>query len=180
MCRTSKGLVLASLLLGIVMVPAHAAEREDVRKVINLVSSVKMPYPENLPRSRAKTERVWLERGGTTTGCIRLEDRRWCYEHIPPDGNRAEMLRIRNEPSRGVFVGALFYYIVDFDLEGLVDVGSTTRIDSLESRESRRPTPIANVIQFFHRSTKRGERSVDEYQKMYDEGIQIALKYFGE
>ena len=178
MREKSKCLVLAGLLLlGSAMSPAHAAEREDVRKVINLVSSVKMPYPENLPRNRARTERVWLERGGTTTGCIRLEDRRWCYEHIAPDGNRAEMLRIRNEPSRGVFIGALFHYIVDFDLEGLVDVGSTTRIEALEAR---RPTPIANVTQFFHRSTKRGEQFVGDYQKMYDEGIQVALKYFGE
>ncbi len=157
--------------------PAYAAVREDVRKVINLVTAVKMPYPENLSRNRAKTERVWLERGGTTTGCIVVEDRRWCYEHIPPEGNRAEMLRIRNEPSRGVYIGAMYYYIVDFDLEGLVDVGSTTRIDQLD----RRPrTPTAEVIQFFHRSTSRGEESQEEYQKMYDEGIQIALKYFGE
>jgi len=177
MCEQFTRLVLATLLLGIAMPSAWAAEREDVRKVINLVSSVKMPYPESLARNRAKTERVWLERGGTTTGCIRLEDRRWCYEHIPPDGNRAEMLRIRNEPSRGVFIGALFHYIVDYDLEGLVDVGSTTRI---EAAEGKRPPPIANVIQFFHRSTKRGEGSVGEYQQMYDEGIQIALKYFGE
>ena len=43
---------------------ATAAEREDVRKVINLVTSVKMPYPETLSRNRAKTERVWLEREG--------------------------------------------------------------------------------------------------------------------
>ena len=46
----------------------EAAEREDVRKVINLVTSVKMPYPENLTRSRSRTERVWLEREGATTG----------------------------------------------------------------------------------------------------------------
>ena len=58
-----------------------------------------------------------------------------------------------------------------------VDVGSTTRIDALD----RPPhTPIANVIQFFHRSMKRNEQSLPEYQKMYDEGIQVALKYFGE
>ncbi len=87
-------LMLAILLLGTACNPVSAAEREDVRKVINLVTSVKMPYPETLTRNRAKTERVWLERGGTTTGCIRLEDRRWCYEYIPPEGNRAEMLRI--------------------------------------------------------------------------------------
>jgi len=178
MLQKSKAVLLASLLLVVAAVPVHAAEREDVRKVINLVSSVKMPFPESLSRNRAKTERVWLERDTTTTGCIRLEERRWCYEHIPPQGNRAEMLRIRNEPSRGVFIGALYHYIVDFDLDGLIDVGSTTRIDALDDR--RPATPIGNVIQFFHRSTKRGEQSVGEYQKMYDEGLQIALKYFGE
>ena len=170
-------LTLAILLLGVTCIPVFAAEREDVRKVINLVTSVKMPYPETLTRNRARTERVWLERGGTTTGCIRLEDRRWCYEYIPLEGNRAEMLRIRNEPSRGVYIGALYYYMVDFDLDGLTDVGSTTRIDALD-RPPR--TPIADVIQFFHRSTKRGEQSQPEYQKMYDDGIQIAVKYFGE
>jgi hypothetical protein len=177
MAQTFKPLLLASLLLTAAYSPVYAAEREDVRKVVNLVTSVKMPYPENLASNRAKTERVWLDREGTTTGCIRLEERRWCYEHIPPQGNRAEMLRIRNEPSRGLYVGAMYYYMVDFDLDGLVDVGSTTRIDALE----RQPhTLIANVIQFFHRSTKRGETGQADYQKMYDEGIQIALKYFGE
>jgi hypothetical protein len=170
-------LTLAVLLLGTACIPVSAAEREDVRKVINLVTSVKMPFPETLTRSKAKTERVWLERGGTTTGCIRLEDRLWCYEYIPPEGNRVEMLRIRNEPSRGVYIGAMYYYMIDFDLDGLADVGSTTRIDALD-RPPR--TPIANVIQFFHRSTKRGEQSQPEYQKMYDDGIQIAMKYFGE
>jgi hypothetical protein len=170
-------LMLAILLSSAACIPVSAAEREDVRKVINLVTSVKMPYPETLTRNRARTERVWLERGGTTTGCISLEDRRWCYEYISPEGNRAEMLRIRNEPSRGVYIGALYYYMADFDVDGLVDVGSTTRIDALD-RPPR--TPIANVIQFFHRSTKRGEQSQPEYQKMYDDGIQIAVKYFGE
>ena len=177
MIRKTAYLMLAMLLCGASYSPVSAAEREDVRKVINLVTSVKMPYPETLTRSRARTERVWLERGGTTTGCIRIEDRRWCYEYISPEGNRAEMLRIRNEPSRGVYVGALYYYMVDFDLDGLVDVGSTTRIDALD-RPPR--APIANVIQFFHRSTKRAEQSQPEYQKMYDDGIQIAVKYFGE
>jgi hypothetical protein len=173
----SKCLLIASLLLGIVPTCANAAEREDVRKVINLVTSVKMPYPETLTRNRAKTERVWLDREGVTTGCIKLEERRWCYEHIPPVGNRAEMLRIRSEPARGVYIDALFYYIVDYDLDGLIDVGSTTRIEALD-RQNR--TPIANVIEFFSRSTKRGESFQTNFQKMYDEGIQIALKNFGE
>jgi hypothetical protein len=171
-------LMLASLLLGAAFSPVAAAEREDVREVINLVTSVKMPYPEDLARNRAKTERVWLERDGATTGCIKTDDRRWCYEHIAPKGNRAEMLRIRNEPADGLHVDALYYYIVDFDVEGLIDVGSTTKIEPLEG-EKRRPF-IAHVIAFFHRGTKRGEDHAAEYQKMYDEGIQVALKYFGE
>ena len=92
MLQKSMAVVLAVVPLAFTLAPASAAEREDVRKVINLVTSVKMPYPESLTRSRAKTERVWLERLGTTAGCIRIEERRWCYEHIPPEGNRAEML----------------------------------------------------------------------------------------
>jgi len=62
-------------------------------------------------------------------------------------------------------------------LDGLTDVGSTTRIEALD-RPPR--TPITDVIQFFHRSTKRGEQSQPEYQKMYDDGIQIAVKHFGQ
>jgi hypothetical protein len=58
---------------------------------------------------------------------------------------------------------------------GAANAGSTTQIEAVE-----RHIPIANVIQFFHRSTKRGEEKRDDYQRMYDEGIQIALKYFGE
>jgi hypothetical protein len=178
MFHHTKPLLLASLLLGFPCATASAAEREDVRKVINLVTSVKMPFPENLTRNRAKTERVWLERDGLTIGCIRHESRRWCYEHIGPIGNRAEMLRIRNEPSRGVVIGEQFHYIVDFDLDGLIDVGSTTRIEALDNR--RPATPIAHVTEFYHRSTRRMEAHAPDFQKMYDEGIQVALRYFGE
>jgi hypothetical protein len=78
---------------------------------------------------------------------------------------------------RGAYIDALFYYIVDYDLDGLIDVGSTTRIEALE-RQNR--TTIAHVIEFFSRSTKRGDKFQANFQKMYDEGIQIALKYFGE
>ena len=178
MLNKSQGIVLAGLLLGVALVPAQAAEREDVRKVINLVTSVKMPYPENLRRNRAKTEEVWLERRGSTTGCIRIEEVRWCYEHIPPEGNRAEMLRIRKEPVRGIVIGELFHYVADYDLDGLIDLGSTTEIEALDQR--RPATPIAEVIKFYHRSTKRGEEHALEFQKMYDEGVQIALKHFGQ
>jgi hypothetical protein len=177
MPRHNALLLLAALLPVLSCTPTIAAEREDVRKVVNLVTAVKMPYPENLTRNRAKTERVWLDRAGATTGCIVLDDRRWCYEYIPPMGNRLEMLRILNEPASGVSIGALYYYITDFDLDGLVDVGSTTEI---EAADRQRKVPIAHVTFFYHRSTKRGERGQPEYQKMYDDGIQIALKYFGE
>jgi hypothetical protein len=88
------------------------------------------------------------------------------------------MLRIRNEPSRGVYIGALFHYLADYDLDGLIDLGSTTHIDALDNR--RPATPIAEVVKFYHRSTKRGDAAAVDFQKMYDEGIGIALKYFGE
>jgi hypothetical protein len=183
MLNKSQGIVLAGLVFGMALAPgqvapADAAEREDVRKVINLVTSVKMPYPESLRRSRAKTEEVWLERRGATTGCIRIEEIRWCYEHISPEGNRAEMLRIRKEPVRGVVIGELFHYVADYDLDGLIDLGSTTEIDAVDQR--RPLVPIADVIKFYHRSTKRGDDHAAEFQKLYDEGIQVALKYFGE
>jgi hypothetical protein len=174
--QSMKALILASLVLGVALTSARAAEREDVRKVINLVTSVKMPFPETLSRNRAKTERVWLEREGATTGCIKMDDRLWCYDHIGPKGNRAEMLRIRNEPLRGESIGALYYYIVDYDLDGLIDVGSTTQIEEIDHP----PRPIAHVIEFLSRSVQRGDQYKDKFQKMYDEGIQIALKYFGE
>ena len=174
----AKSLLFAStslgVLLGVAFAPAQAAEREQVRIVVNLVAAVKMPYPESLSRNRAKTQRVWLELNGATVACLRLESRRWCFEHIPPAGARAEMLRIRNEPAAGIQVDQLYHYVDDFDLDGMIDVGSTTRIEPPER------APVANVIQFFHRATNRGEQFRTEYQKMYDEGIQIALKYLGE
>ena len=174
MIKLTMSLLVASMVLGVAFAPADAAEREQVRIVVNLVAAVKMPYPESLSRNRAKTQRVWLELNGATVACLRLEARRWCYEHIPPLGARAEMLRIRNEPAAGISVGQLYHYVDDFDLDGMIDVGSTTRI------EEPRQAPVANVIQFFHRATNRGEQFRSEYQKMYDEGIQIALKYLGE
>ncbi len=62
MLQKTKSFSLAALLLGLAIVPINAAEREDVRKVINLLTSVKMPFPESITRNRAKTERVrpWL------------------------------------------------------------------------------------------------------------------------
>jgi hypothetical protein len=73
MFRPALTVLLTCLLVTCAFDSVQAAEREDVRKAINLVTSVKMPYPENLTRNRARTERVWLDRDGATTGCIRLE-----------------------------------------------------------------------------------------------------------
>ena len=175
MKRTSKFLILAALLLGIAHQPAAAAEREQVRIVIALMAAVKMPYPENFGRNRAKTQRVWLEQTGTATvACLREGDRRWCYEHIPAIGARPEMLRIRSEPVAGIVIGQLFHYVDDYDLEGMIDLGSTTRI------EGPPEAPIAHIIKFFHRSTGRGQEHQADFQKIYDDGIQIALKILGE
>ncbi len=169
-------IALASAVLsGLAFTPVIAAEREQVRAVINLIAAAKMPFPERFERNVARTEYVRLDGGGETVACLRIDDKvRWCYEHIPPLGARTEMLRIRNEPVEGIQVGQLFHYVVDYDLDGLADVGSTTRM------ELPAHAPVATVIQFFVRGTGRGDQFRTEYQKLYDDGIQVALKYLGE
>jgi hypothetical protein len=155
--------------------PAEAAEREQVRMVINLIAGTKMPFPENLRNNLARTERVQLDANGATVTCVRLDDKiRWCYEHIAPVGARAEMLRIRKEPVAGLVVGQIYDYVVDFDLDGSVDVGSTTKL------EGQPHAPVGVVSQFFNRGSNRGDQFRGDYQKLYDEGIQVALKYLGE
>jgi len=154
---------------------AQAAEREQVRMVINMIAGVKMPFPQNLHNNTARTERVDLDTNGATVACLRLDDKiRWCYEHIAPVGARAEMLRIRNEPVTGLLVGNLYHYVDDFDLDGSVDIGSTTRL------EGQPHAPIGVIAQYFHRGTNRGSDFRGDYQKLYDDGIAVALKYLGE
>src|SRR5947207_7075675 len=171
----SKAITTFALAMGLAISSASAAEREQVRMVINLVAGVKMPFPEKLRNNLARTERVQLDTNDATIACLRLDDKiRWCYEHIAPTGNRAEMLRIRNEPASGLLVGQLYHYVVDFDLDGSIDVGSTTKLDGQPH------APVGSVIQFFHRGNGRGDQFRGDYQKLYDEGLQIALKYLGE
>jgi hypothetical protein len=154
---------------------ASAAEREQVRMVINLIAGIKMPYPDHLRNIVAHTERARLDTNTATVACLRLDDKiRWCYEHIAPVGARAEMLRIRNEPAAGPVVGQSYHYVDDFDLDGSIDLGSTTHI------EGDAYAPVGKVTQFFYRAASRGEQFRGDYQKLYDEGIQIALKYLGE
>jgi hypothetical protein len=58
----------------------------------------------------------------------------------------------------------------------LIDVGATTRIEKIDHP----PRRIAHVIELFSRSTRRGDQDNDKFQKIDDDGIQIALKYLGE
>jgi len=179
MSKTIRMLALASLLASVMaattLASALAAEREQVRMVINLISGVKMPFPENLRNNTAHTERVRLDSNGATVACLRLDDKvKWCFEHLAPIGARAEMLRIRNEPVAGLVIGQQFQYVDDFDLDGSVDIGSTTKL------EGQPHAPVGVISQFFHRGTNRGDQFRGDYQKLYDDGIQVALKYLGE
>jgi hypothetical protein len=160
MSKIFRTIALAGALSLTFMSGMEAAEREQVRMVINNV---------------ARTERVQLDTNGSTVACLRLDDKvRWCYEHIAPVGARAEMLRIRNEPVPGLLVGQIYQYVDDLDLDGAVDIGSTTTL------QGEPHAPVGVVSQFFYRGTGRGDQFRADYQKLYDDGIQVALKYLGE
>src|SRR5215470_6055029 len=65
-----KMIALASAVLsGLIFTPVIAAEREQVRAVINLIAAVKMPFPERFERNVARTEYVRLDGGGETVAC---------------------------------------------------------------------------------------------------------------
>ena len=99
-------LAFAALIGAFASVPADAAEREQVRAVINLISAVKMPFPEQLRNNMSRTEWVTIDTNTTTIACLRLDDKqKWCYEHIAATGARAEMLRVRTEPVAGIEIG---------------------------------------------------------------------------
>jgi len=173
--RRLAGLLASALLAGCAFSPASAAEREQVRAVINLIAAVKMPFPEKLENNVSRTERAELDTNGSTRACLRLDDKQsWCYVDIGAVGACAVMLRIRSEPVAGLVANQVYHYVVDYDLDGLADVGSTTKI------EGQPHGPVGAVAQFFHRGTGRGDQFRAEYQKLLDDGIQIALKYLGE
>jgi len=176
MPRKIAALASAAALIGaFAIASADAAEREQVRAVINLIAAVKMPFPEKLRNNLSRTENVVLDANGATGACLRLDDKlRWCYEHIAAVGARAEMLRIRSEALSDPVPGQVFQYSVDFDLDGQADLGSLTKI------EGQPHAPVGVVAQFFHRGTGRGDDFRAESQKLFDEGIQIALKYLGQ
>ena len=65
MTQPLKALALGTaLVVGAAHSSAQAAEREQVRMVINLVAGVKMPFPEHLRNNLAHTERVHLDTNG--------------------------------------------------------------------------------------------------------------------
>jgi len=75
---------------GFVADPRMPPNVKQVRAVINLIASVKMPFPERFERNTAHTEYVQLDGHGETFASLRLDDKvRWCYEHIPAQGSRA-------------------------------------------------------------------------------------------
>lgn len=63
----------AALLSG--STPVIAAEREQVRAVVNLIAAVKMPFPEQFERDVARTEYVRLDGRGETVACVRVDEK---------------------------------------------------------------------------------------------------------
>jgi hypothetical protein len=58
--------------------------------------------------------------------------------------------------------------------DGTIDIGSTTIL------EGERCAPVGEISQFFCRAANRGDRFRGDFQALYDQGIQVALKYLGE
>ncbi len=78
------------------------------------------------------------------------------------------------EPVPGLLVGQPYQYVDDFDLDGTIDIGSTTTL------EGEPYAPVGRISQFFYRAASRGDQFRGDFQALYDEGIQVALKYLGE
>src|SRR5215468_9276620 len=73
MSQKIKIIVLASTVLsGLTFTPVIAAEREQVRAVINLIAAVKMPFPEGFERDVARTEFIRLDGRGETIAGLRV------------------------------------------------------------------------------------------------------------
>ena len=94
--RTSFLSVIVAALSAAIVLPAHSAEREQPRIVINLIAGIKAPFGPKMEGE--KTERTWRIGDGGVGACLRHENRRWCYEHFPAAGLRLKMLQISVEP----------------------------------------------------------------------------------
>jgi hypothetical protein len=150
---------------------AVAAEREQPRMVVNLIGAVKEPFGPVI--AGQKTERAWRNGDGSTGACLRHENRRWCFEHFPAAGSRLEMLQISVEPlpPRDERPSGPYQYAVDYDLDGVVDLGNS---------KTRGATPAADTHYFFSAFPHRGDQRRADVQAIYDEGVRIALMYLGE
>jgi len=93
---------------------------------------------------------------------------------ISPLWATARRCCIRKEPVPGLLVGQPYQYVDDLDLDGTIDIGSTTTL------EGEPYAPVGRISQFFYRAANRGDQFRGDFQALYDEGIQVALKYLGE
>src|SRR5258707_2706520 len=68
-----KMIVLASAVLsGLAFTPVIAAEREQVRAVINLIAAVKRPFPEGFEGDVPRTKNCGLDGPSETSQCLRV------------------------------------------------------------------------------------------------------------
>ncbi len=162
---------MACLLFIITAIPTFAADRDQPRIVVNLIGAIKAPFGPRMEDE--KTERTWRNGDGGVGACLRHENRRWCYEHFPANGQRLEMLQISVEPleERTGRPSGPYQYVVDYDLDGVADLGGY---------KMRGVNPSQDVHYFFSPWTERGEQHRAEMQALYDEGIRIALTFLGD
>ena len=151
--------------------PARSAEREQPRIVVNLVGAIKAPFGPKMEGE--KTERAYRLGDGGVGACLKHESRRWCFEHFPAEGLRLEMLQISVEPleDREGRPSGPWQYAVDYDLDGVADLGGY---------KMRGETEAADKRYFFSGYAHRGEDHKAEVQAIYDEGIRIALEHLGD
>ncbi len=161
----------ASLVYMAGAVPVSGAERDQARIVANLIGAVKAPFGPRF--AGEKTERAWRNGDGSVGACLDHENRHWCYEHFPASGLRLEMLQISVEPleDRGGRPSGPYQYAVDYDLDGVVDLGGY---------KMRGSNPPSDTRYFFSAWANRGEQHKAEVQATYDEGIRIAMLYLGD
>ena len=53
----------------------------------------------------------------------------------------------------GLLVGQLYHYVDDFDLDGSIDIGSTTKIEGETACSGRRRTEAINFVRIIKSST---------------------------
>jgi hypothetical protein len=90
------------------------------------------------------------------------------------DGRNRHMLLDRVDPGRRSDVNESIGIKINHVVVQGADIGSARRLIAPAH------VPVATVAQFFHRGAGRGKQFRAGYQKLYDDRIQVALKYLGE